>query len=161
MPNILLTRIDNRLVHGQVGVLWTKSIGANLIILVDDDVAKDPMQQKIMSLTAESSGVQIRFFSVVETAEKIWKASDAQKMFIVCRNPLTVLRLLENDVPLSNINVGNMHDTGSKRKITKRIYVDDVDIETFKKINSYPTASLFIQDVPGEPKEALPFLKEV
>ena len=24
MPNILLTRIDNRLVHGQVGVTWTK-----------------------------------------------------------------------------------------------------------------------------------------
>ncbi|EOS1086202.1 PTS sugar transporter subunit IIB, partial [Escherichia coli] len=22
-PNILLTRIDNRLVHGQVGVTWT------------------------------------------------------------------------------------------------------------------------------------------
>ncbi|HEB3966919.1 TPA: PTS sugar transporter subunit IIB, partial [Escherichia coli] len=23
LPNILLTRIDNRLVHGQVGVTWT------------------------------------------------------------------------------------------------------------------------------------------
>ena len=29
-PNILLTRIDNRLVHGQVGVTWTSTIGANL-----------------------------------------------------------------------------------------------------------------------------------
>ena len=28
-PNILLTRIDNRLVHGQVGVTWTSTIGAN------------------------------------------------------------------------------------------------------------------------------------
>jgi len=40
-PNILLTRIDNRLVHGQVGVTWTSTIGANLLIVVDDDVAKD------------------------------------------------------------------------------------------------------------------------
>ena len=30
-PNILLTRIDNRLVHGQVGVTWTSTIGANLL----------------------------------------------------------------------------------------------------------------------------------
>ena len=29
-PNILLTRIDNRLVHGQVGVTWTMTLGANL-----------------------------------------------------------------------------------------------------------------------------------
>ena len=35
-PNILLTRIDNRLVHGQVGVTWTSTIGANLLVVVDD-----------------------------------------------------------------------------------------------------------------------------
>lgn len=32
-PNILLTRIDNRLVHGQVGVTWTSTIGANLLVV--------------------------------------------------------------------------------------------------------------------------------
>lgn len=45
-PNILLTRIDNRLVHGQVGVTWTSTIGANLLVVVDDDVAQDEIQQK-------------------------------------------------------------------------------------------------------------------
>ena len=40
-PNILLTRIDNRLVHGQVGVTWTSTIGANLLVVVDDVVAND------------------------------------------------------------------------------------------------------------------------
>ena len=47
MPNILLTRIDNRLVHGQVGVTWTKTIGANLIVVADDAVAQDKMQQSL------------------------------------------------------------------------------------------------------------------
>jgi PTS system galactosamine-specific IIB component len=37
MPDILLTRIDNRLVHGQVGVAWTSSLaGCNLIVVADD-----------------------------------------------------------------------------------------------------------------------------
>ncbi len=36
-PNILLTRIDNRLVHGQVGVTWTSTIGANLLVVVGSD----------------------------------------------------------------------------------------------------------------------------
>ena len=58
-PNILLTRIDNRLVHGQVGVTWTSTIGANLLVVVDDDVAQDEIQ---MGITAETYGFGIRFF---------------------------------------------------------------------------------------------------
>ena len=62
-PNILLTRIDNRLVHGQVGVTWTSTIGANLLVVVDDVVANDDIQQKLMGITAETYGFGIRFFS--------------------------------------------------------------------------------------------------
>lgn len=63
-PNILLLRIDNRLVHGQVGVAWSSSLGANLLLVADDGVAQDPLQQQIMSMTAESMGIGIRFFSL-------------------------------------------------------------------------------------------------
>ncbi len=59
-PNILLTRIDNRLVHGQVGVTWTSTIGANLLVVVDDVVANDDIQQKLMGITAETYGFGIR-----------------------------------------------------------------------------------------------------
>ena len=46
MNNIILTRIDNRLVHGQVGVTWTKNLNANLVIVANDEVAEDKIQQK-------------------------------------------------------------------------------------------------------------------
>ena len=55
--NILLTRIDNRLVHGQVGVTWTSSLGANLLVVVDDEAADDKLQQQLMTMTAENAGV--------------------------------------------------------------------------------------------------------
>ena len=44
MPDILLTRIDNRLVHGQVGVSWLAYSKANLILIADDEVANDKLQ---------------------------------------------------------------------------------------------------------------------
>ena len=48
-PNILLTRIDNRLIHGQVGMTWTNTLGANLVIVANDDVAdKAAPHQKIL-----------------------------------------------------------------------------------------------------------------
>lgn len=59
VPNIVLCRIDNRLVHGQVGITWLSHSKANLILVADDDVAQDEQQQTIMRLTAEFYGAQI------------------------------------------------------------------------------------------------------
>ena len=90
MPNILLTRIDNRLVHGQVGVTWTKTIGANLLLVANDEASQDKIQQQLMSVTAKSSGVGIRFFSLEKTAAIIGRAAPNQKIFIVAKTPIKI-----------------------------------------------------------------------
>lgn len=150
-PNILLTRIDNRLVHGQVGVTWTTSLGANLLIVADDDAAKDPVQQQLMSMTAESSGVGIRFFTIEHTINIIHKASSSQKIFIVCKTPHEVRKLIDGNVPIREVNVGNMHFSTGKKAITKKVYVDDKDLEDLKYIES-KGVKVFIQDTPGDIK---------
>lgn len=150
-PNILLTRIDNRLVHGQVGVTWTSTLGANLLVVVDDDVAQDDIQQKLMSMTADTYGFGIRFFSIEKTLRVIGKASPQQKIFLICRTPSTVRQLIEGGVRLSDVNVGNMHFSTGKKQISHKVYVDKQDLEDLHFIkNSH--ATLFIQDVPGDPK---------
>lgn len=153
-PNILLTRIDNRLVHGQVGVTWTTTLGANLLIVADDHVANDPLQQQLMAITAESSGAGIRFFTVDHTINIINKAAPHQKIFIVCRTPEEVKRLVDGGVPLKDVNVGNMHFSQGKRQISKKVYVDDADLETLKYIAS-KNVNVFIQDTPGDSKEMI------
>ncbi|WP_294561222.1 PTS galactosamine transporter subunit IIB [uncultured Traorella sp.] len=154
MPNILLTRIDNRLVHGQVGVTWVSSVGANLLVVADDAVSKDTLQQQLMGITAKSSGIDIRFFSIQKTIDIIHKASSKQKIFLIVRTPQDVVRLLEGNVPITKVNVGNMHFSEGKRKISSKVYVDDHDLEQFKKIKEFGV-ELYIQDVPDSEKKVL------
>lgn len=149
-PNILLTRIDNRLVHGQVGITWTKTIGANLIIVADDVAANDSVQQTLMGITAKSSGAGIRFFTLEHTAEIIHNAAAEQKIFIVVRTPRDARELVERGVPIQVINVGNMHFSQGKRALSKKAYVDDQDMEDFEYLKS-KGVRLYIQDVPGDP----------
>lgn len=151
-PNILLTRIDNRLVHGQVGVTWTTSLGANLIVVADDQVAEDSLQQQLMSITAESSGAGIRFFTVEKTINVIHKAAPNQKIFLICKTPNELRRLVEGGVPITDVNVGNMHFTPGKRPLSKKVYVDDKDFEDLKFVISRGV-NVYIQDVPGDIKE--------
>lgn len=150
-PNILLVRIDNRLVHGQVGVTWTSSLGANLLVVVDDEAANQPVQQQLMTMTAESSGVGIRFFTIEKTINVIAKAAPSQKIFIVCKTPETVKKLVDGGVPIEKVNVGNMHFSEGKRAITKKVYVDDKDLENLKYIKS-KGVEVYIQDTPGDIK---------
>ena len=142
-PNILLTRIDNRLIHGQVGVTWTRTLGANLIVVADDETASDKVVQEIMSMTLQTSGVGVRFWTVDKTISTIHKAAPRQKIFIV-----------EGGVPIHELNVGNMHFSEGKRAITKKVYVDDSDLADFKAIEE-AGVDVYIQDVPGAVKERI------
>ncbi|MEF3089000.1 PTS N-acetylgalactosamine transporter subunit IIB [Enterobacter sp. 10-1] len=154
-PNILLTRIDNRLVHGQVGVTWTSTIGANLLIVVDDEVANDDIQQKLMGITADTYGFGIRFFSIEKTVAIISKAAPHQKIFLICRTPAIVRKLIEGGLSLKDVNVGNMHFSEGKKQISSKVYVDDRDLDDLRFIKR-SGVNLFIQDVPGDAKEGIP-----
>ena len=142
-PNILLTRIDNRLVHGQVGVTWTSTIGANLLVVVDDVVANDDIQQKLMGITAETYGFGIRFFTIEKTINVIGKAAQ------------TVRKLVEGGIDLKDVNVGNMHFSEGKKQISSKVYVDDQDLTDLRFIKQRGV-NVFIPDVPGDQKEQIP-----
>lgn len=153
-PNIMLTRIDNRLVHGQVGVTWTRAYGANLLVVADDEVAVDPLQQQLMAVTAKTSGAGIRFFTVEQTAAIIGNAAPEQKIFLVCRTPKQVRQLVELGVPLKDVNVGNMHFSEGKRPITKKVYVDDDDMADLEWLSAQGV-NVFCQDVPTDSKHTI------
>lgn len=136
MPNILLTRIDNRLIHGQVGMTWTNWLGANLVLVADDELAADETQQAMMDMAIAGSA-QSRYFTLQKTIDVIHKAADRQKIFIVVRTPQDALRLVEGGVPIDKINVGNLHYAEGKKQVNKRISVTEDDIRCFKALEEH------------------------
>lgn len=153
-PNILLTRIDNRLIHGQVGITWSMTLGANLLVVADDETANNALMQQLMKATTQASGADVRFFTLQKTIDVIHKASAKQKIFLICRTPADVRTLIEGGVPIKEVNVGNMHFTKGKRQISKKVYVDDKDMEDLLAIKD-AGINIYIQDVPGDSKESI------
>lgn len=147
MANILLTRIDNRLIHGQVATQWTGSIGANLILVANDKVSEDKVRQGLMDMAAPS-GVATRYFSIQKTIEIIHKAADRQKIFIIVETPEDALKLVEGGVEIKKVNIGNMHMSEGKRQVATSVAVDDEDITAFKKLEEHGV-KLEIQRVPS------------
>ena len=94
MPNIVLCRIDERLIHGQVGVQWVGFAGANLVLVANDEVADDPVQQNLMEMVL-AEGIAVRFWSLQKVIDNIHRAADRQKILLVCKTPADFLTLVE------------------------------------------------------------------
>lgn len=148
MPNIVLSRIDERLVHGQVGVQWVGFANANIIVVANDEVAADQIQQNLMEMVL-AEGIAIRFWTVQKTIDTIHKAADRQRILLVCRTPKDFRQLVEGGVPVTQINVGNMHYAEGKTQIAKTVSVDAEDIEEFRQLKVLGVTCT-VQGVPTE-----------
>lgn len=151
MPNIVLTRIDNRLIHGQVATQWASSVKGNLILVANDNVAGDEFRQGLMDMAAPSF-CETRYFTLDKTINIIHKASPDQKIIIICESPTDVLKLVEGGVPIETVNIGNMHMAEGKRQVATVVAVDDVDVAAFKKLMDLGV-KLEIRKVPSESAE--------
>jgi PTS system N-acetylgalactosamine-specific IIB component len=153
MPNIVLSRIDERLIHGQVGVQWVGFAGANLVLVANDEVAEDAVQQNLMEMVL-AEGIAVRFWPLQKVIDNIHRAADRQKILLVCKSPQDFLTLVQGNVPLERINVGNMHYADGKKQIAKTVSVDDRDIAAFNSLKE-AGVECFIQGVPTEAAQDL------
>lgn len=153
-PNIVFTRVDNRLVHGQVGVVWTAAVEENLLLVANDEVTNSELQQELMAATAENSNVEIRFWTLEKTIKTIHKAAPRQKIFIVIKTPEDALTLVKGGVPIKAVNLGNMHYSDGKTQISKKVFVDQKDRDAINQLIAQDV-EVFIQDTPDDKKEIL------
>lgn len=145
---IVLSRIDNRLIHGQTAVTWSNQTNTNLIVVVSDGAAEDKIRQSIMKM-AVPAGVGVRFFSVEKAIDTLPKASDKQLIMLIFETPQDVLRLIEGGIPIKEVNVGNIHFSEGKKQISSTVSLSEEEIEVFNKLDALGVKCV-IQRVPTE-----------
>lgn len=158
---IIGTRIDGRLIHGQVANLWTSKLQASRIMVIDDDVAQNDIEKQGLKLACPP-GVKLSILPVAKAAENILAGKyDAQRVFIVARKPDRFLQLVEHGVSIPELNVGNMSQSPETRAVTRSINVVDKDIADFDSLNA-KGVKLVAQMVPNDAaKDFLPLLDKV
>lgn len=145
---ISMIRIDERLIHGQVTMGWARIAGANLILAVNDLVANDEFQKKLMMLAAPV-GATIEIYSVAEVVEKLndntWPNAT---ILLLLRNPIDMVRLIELGVKVSKVNVGGVRSPGTTIKLTKEVSATPEEMVAWKKLDELGVR-IEVQWVPG------------
>ncbi|ALS36534.1 PTS system mannose-specific IIB component [Enterococcus rotai] len=135
MMDIRLVRIDDRLIHGQVATVWTKSTNVNRILVISDAVAHDTLRKALL-VQAAPPGVKVNVITVDKMIEAFADARfDNLKVMLLFTNPEDVKRVVEGNVVFNSVNIGGMSFTSGKRMITNAVAVNEEDIAAFKYLH--------------------------
>lgn len=133
MLNIVLTRIDDRLIHGQVVTAWSKITKANRIIVVDDEVAQDSFMVKILKMAAPSS-FQIGIHTVEEASEILCGDDTGERVIVLVKTPVTAQALIERGVVIKELNLGGMGAIQGRKQLYRNISISEEERACFRKL---------------------------
>lgn len=133
MP-IIHFRIDDRLIHGQVTVAWTKVVPTNHIILANDKVASDAIQQSLLKLSAPPH-IRLSMATIDKAINYINRGiPDEEKIFLLVKSAPDALKFILSDIKIPSINVGNMGYKKDSVALTKRLYADSEELKALKEL---------------------------
>ena len=158
MP-VLLTRIDDRLIHGQVVIGWGRPLGLERIVLVDDAVAANPWEQDLYRM-AVPDGIEVDFATAREAAAQLagWQASP-RRMAVLTGDIPTMLAMLADGAPDSlRVNIGGLHHRPGRTERLPYVYLADAEWQALADLAG-AGVSVSAQDVPTAPAVPLERLR--
>lgn len=149
MAEIVLTRIDFRLIHGQVITKWLKRVGANRIVVIDDALSKDEFMKQIYTMSAPS-GVSVDIYSEEEAIES-WKKDQLGdgKILLLFKDVASTFNSVKKGLDLKEIQIGGLGSGPGKKKVYGPISMDENDFTQLNELHEN-NINIYLHQVPEE-----------
>lgn len=156
---IKLVRIDDRLVHGQVALVWTPSLGVDCLIVANDKVAKDEFLKMTLSFAKPANSKLL----IKSLADTITFLSDSQnqnlKIMLIINSVQDALTLADSLPEITSVNFGGIRGKEGSRLISKAVAVTDADITLIRQLIG-KGIELEVRQVPTDKKQLVQTLIE-
>ena len=148
--SLVLARVDDRLIHGQVVVGWGKTLGIRYIVLVDDKVRASDWEQDLYRMGVPPD-MDVVFASIAEAREHIaeWQA-DRRPGILLTADVDTMAALAANGGPIRRVNVGGVHHRPGRSERLRYVYLTDAEAALLRAL-AERGVEVTAQDVPTAP----------
>ncbi len=123
MPLVLL-RVDERLIHGQVIVGWAGPLRIECIVVADDDLAASDWEQDLYQLGVPA-GIQCEFLPLGTARERVaaWQG-DSQRVALLVRGVAELARLAEGgSLANQQVNLGGIHHAPGRERVLAYLFL--------------------------------------
>ena len=133
---VIQLRIDDRLIHGEVVVMWLNYTNADVVLVADDETANNAMLKNAMKL-AKPQGVAMPIMTIEKTIASLNEKGDGQKrIFVVTKNAQNARKIAESVPSVKEVNIGAMRSSVGKKQVALKVFMDDKDIEDLKYLEN-------------------------
>jgi mannose/fructose/N-acetylgalactosamine-specific phosphotransferase system component IIB len=152
--SLLLHRIDDRLIHGQVVVGWGQPLGLRFIVLVDDDVAASEWEQELYRMGVPPD-VEVYFHPVEEMAAAMAHYErDVRPGLLLVGGVDTMRRLVEVAPSIRTVNLGGVHHAEGRVQRMRYVFLTPDEEVTLRALEAQGLV-ITAQDVPASRPVAL------
>lgn len=144
---IVLNRIDDRLIHGQVVVGWGQPLDVRFIVLVDDEVAASEWEQELYRMGTPPE-MDVYFHSVAEAPTVLDKYRSDERAGILLTGTVQSMRRLVMEAGVREVNVGGLHHRADRKPRLRYVFLS-ADEERLLRDMAASGASVTAQDVPA------------
>lgn len=144
---IVLNRIDDRLIHGQVVVGWGQPLDVKFIVLVDDAVADSEWEQDLYRMGVPPE-MEVRFHSAADAAPLLdGYRTEARPGILLTGDIATMCRLVEQG-GVRDVNVGGIHHRAGRTQHLRYVFLTQDEQQALRGL-AMRGALVTAQDVPA------------
>lgn len=150
MAEIKMTRVDFRLVHGQIVVKWCKACDVDKIVVIDDVVASDDFMSQIYA-SAAPAGVVVKSYSQ-EKAKRLWEKNrfgEKSKVLILFKDIDTCYAMIKGGMELKSVQLGGVPQMGDRCAVKRAVFLGEKEMQQLKELHDMGveiTAQLIPED---------------
>lgn len=147
--SIVLFRIDERLIHGQVVVGWGGRLRPDLFVVVDSALASSEWEQELY-LLGVPEGSEAIFLSPEEARDALPGLREApERALVLTRDIATMLALASGGSMRGDaVNVGGIHSQTGRDEVLPYLFLDDEDRGRLKDL-AEEGVTISARDLPG------------
>ena len=128
MRNVVLARVDDRLIHGEVVTAWIPTFKVTRILIVDDETAQDEFNVRVVKALAPA-GTKVFVYTVDKAAEKLMvQGVEGERLLLLAKTPTTYSRLVQKGVPLKEVNLGGAGIRGERQPFINNVALNPEEV---------------------------------
>ena len=152
MQNLVLTRIDDRLIHGQVMTKWLKETEAQNVLIIDDATAKNDFMINVFE-QAIPEDVGIGVFNKEDGVKFLSQPLEAPTLILV-KVPETVEYLIDHGIDIKDVDLGGMGAKEGRTTLYQYISTSPEEDKCFKRLID-KGVNVYVQIGPQNEKEPI------
>jgi mannose/fructose/N-acetylgalactosamine-specific phosphotransferase system component IIB len=145
--SVVLYRIDDRLIHGQVVVGWGQPLDIGFIVLVDDEVAGSEWEQELYRMGTPPE-MDVYFHSVDDAIRELPRYQADSRSGLLLTGGVASMQRLVKEAGVREVNVGGIHHRADRKQRLRYVFLAPDEEQGLREMAD-GGATVTAQDVPA------------